>query len=124
VITEQNNDKNSNKRLSTGLIIQLAIGPVFIFIANLVIQKSLIHGFSAICAVAIVDYLYISLSIIGIGKILEKKNFRKLSGILSSSILLLFGILIILPILICNTVSPIDSGITDSIITSFFLLLF
>lgn len=105
--------------LSTGLILQLAIGPVFIFIANIVIQEPLINGLSAVVAVTIVDYLYIILSIIGAGRILEKQKFIKLSGILSSSVLLLFGVLMILPILICNTVKPIELEKSGTIITSF-----
>jgi threonine/homoserine/homoserine lactone efflux protein len=105
--------------LSTGLILQLAIGPVFIFIANIVIQGSLINGLSAAIAVAIVDYLYIVLSIIGTGKILEKQKFKKLSGFLSSSVLLLFGVIMVFPILICNTAETIEFKYPSTFIPSF-----
>lgn len=82
--------------LSTGLILQLAIGPVFIFIANTVIQKSLTDGLYATAAVAVADYLYIILAIIGAGKLLEKQKYKKLFGITSSVILMVFGVVIIL----------------------------
>lgn len=60
--------------LITGLLLQLAVGPVFFFIINLTIQKTVIDGLAAVMAVTIVDYFYITLSIIGVGTMLEKRR--------------------------------------------------
>ncbi|WP_164522209.1 LysE family transporter [Halocella sp. SP3-1] len=79
------------KGLTTGLILQIAIGPVFFFIANIVLQKSLVDGL-AILAVTIVDYLYITLAIAGIGKLLERKKVKKILGYISSIVLICFGV--------------------------------
>ena len=81
--------------LLTGLILQTAIGPVFFFIINLALQRSLYDGLVAVAAVTLVDYFYISLAILGIGKLLEKKKIKKAFGIVSSVVLVIFGLVII-----------------------------
>lgn len=81
--------------LSTGLLLQLAIGPVFFFIANLTIQRTILDGLVAVFAVTIVDYLYITLAILGIGKLLENKKVKKAFGVISSVVLIIFGWIII-----------------------------
>lgn len=81
--------------LLTGLVIQTAIGPVFFFIINLALQKSFYDGLAAVVAVTIADYFYIALAILGIGKLLKKKKVKKIFGIISSVVLIIFGIVII-----------------------------
>lgn len=81
--------------LTTGLVLQLAIGPVFFFIINLALQRSFYDGLVAVAAVTLADYFYISLAIIGIGKLLEKNKVKKYFGIISSVVLVIFGLVII-----------------------------
>ena len=87
--------KTFKNGLVTGLILQLAIGPVFFFIINLALQKSIFDGLIGTLAVTIVDYLYITLAILGIGKLLENKKVKKMFGIISSIVLMIFGIIIV-----------------------------
>ncbi len=109
--------------LVTGLLLQLAIGPVFFFIVNLTLQKTILDGFAAVSAVAIVDYFYITLTILGVGKLLEKKKFKKIFWIISSIVLIIFGIIIIKNMIIWNF-SNIEAISTDLLtsFTSVFLL--
>jgi len=81
--------------LSTGLLLQLAIGPVFFFIANLTIQRTILDGLVAVLAVTIVDYIYITLAILGVGRLLENKKVKKAFGVISSVVLIIFGWIII-----------------------------
>ncbi len=81
--------------LSTGLVLQLAIGPVFFYILNISLQRTLIDGILSVFAVTIVDYCYILLAIIGVGKLLEKKTIKKRLEILSSAVLFIFGIIML-----------------------------
>lgn len=67
--------------LLTGLLLQLAIGPVFFLIVNITLQRTVLDGFVAVLAVTIVDYLYITLALIGVGKLLQKKKFKKYSAL-------------------------------------------
>lgn len=79
--------------LATGLILQLAIGPVFIFVANTIFQKGVIEGILAVIAVTIVDYIYIILAIFVVGKVFEKEKIRRVFVIISSIVLVIFGII-------------------------------
>jgi len=110
--------------LSTGIILQLAIGPVFFFIMNLVLQKTIFDGLVGTLAVTIVDYLYITLAILGIGKLLEKKKFKKLFGIISSIVLFIFGAIIIKGIInggLSNTIDINSINLFSSFISVFVL---
>ncbi len=80
----------------TGLILQIAIGPVFFYILNLTLQRSLIDGYLAILAAVLVDYMYITLAILGVGKFLEQGKYKRLLGIISSIVLVIFGVLMVL----------------------------
>jgi len=82
----------------TGLILQIAIGPVFFFILNISLQKTVIEGLFAVMAVTIVDYIFIALAVLGVGKLLEKPKIKLGLGITSSLVLILFGIIMILTI--------------------------
>jgi len=104
--------------LLTGLVLQTAIGPVFFFIINLALQRSIYDGLVAVAAVTLVDYLYISLAILGIGKLLEKKKVKKIFGIVSSIILVIFGIFIIRSVTGENISTAIDINSTN-LLTSF-----
>jgi threonine/homoserine/homoserine lactone efflux protein len=102
----------------TGLILQLAIGPVFFFIANLSLQKTIYDGFAGVIAVTLVDYLYIALAIFGVGELLEKKKIKKAFGVISSIVLIIFGIIIIKSITDTSISTAVDTNTTD-ILSSF-----
>jgi threonine/homoserine/homoserine lactone efflux protein len=110
--------------LITGLILQLAIGPVFFFIINLTLQRTILDGLIAVLAVTIVDYFYITLAILGIGKLLERKKVKKIFGIISSIVLIIFGGIIIKDVLsfdISTDVAAISSNLLTSFTSVFFL---
>lgn len=110
--------------LLTGLVLQLAIGPVFFFIINLVLQKSILDGFVAVLAVTLVDYFYITLAILGIGKLFENPKIKKIFGIVSSIVLVIFGLFIIksaIGINISNEVNVNFTSLFSSFVSTFFL---
>lgn len=107
------------KGLTTGLILQIAIGPIFFYLANITLQKTLMDGLFAVFAVTIVDYLYISLAIVGVGKFLEKEKTKKILGLVSSVILIFFGLYMAI-----STANMVNTDLTmisqsQSIFTSF-----
>ena len=79
----------------TGLFLQLALGPVFFFILGITIDSNYINSLFAIMAVTIADYVYIILSLIGIGKLLQEDKIKTIFGAVSSIILILFGAMIL-----------------------------
>ncbi len=103
--------------LATGLVLQLAIGPVFFFIINLTLQRTAFDGLAGAFAVTVVDYFYIILAIFGVGKLLENRKVKKMFGIISSIVLIIFGFFIIRGItssgistvVITNSTNPLSS---------------
>jgi len=81
------------KGFYTGLFLQLAIGPVFFFILNISFNSNFYTVIFGVLAVTLVDYLYISLSILGIGKLLSTGKNKLLFTTISSLVLIIFGIL-------------------------------
>ena len=88
--------------LATGMVLQLAVGPVFFFIVNLALQRSVFDGFAGVIGVTLADYVYIILAIFGIGKLLEHKIIKKIFGIISTMVLMMFGLVMIRGIITSN----------------------
>jgi len=102
----------------TGIFFQLALGPVFFFIANLTLQRSLLDGLAGAFAVTIVDYLYITLAIVGVGTLLEHKRVKPVFGMISSIVLILFGMLIVSSTT-GGTTREFESTASSSVLSSF-----
>ena len=83
------------KGFINGMLLQLAIGPVFVFIVNITLQNGLLNGLAAVAGVTVVDYLYIVLSIIGVGALLENSRLKNIMLFVSSAVLVVFGVLLI-----------------------------
>lgn len=81
--------------LLTGLILQIAIGPVFFYLINLTLQRTIWDGLVGAVAVTIVDYLYIFLAIFGIGKLIEKEKVKNVLSIIGPIVLMIFGAIMI-----------------------------
>ena len=75
----------------TGLILQIAIGPVFFYILNLALARSLLDAYAAIGAAVLVDCLYISLAILGVGKALENRQVKTILSLVGAVVLGFFG---------------------------------
>jgi threonine/homoserine/homoserine lactone efflux protein len=110
--------KEIKNGLLTGLTLQLAIGPVFFFIVNLALQKTIFDGFAGVLAVTSVDYFYITLAILGIGSLLKNKKFKKVFGIISSVVLVIFGWLILKSVLDIKVAAYTLSS-TSNLLSSF-----
>jgi len=81
--------------LFVGLLIQLAIGPIFFFIINLALQKTLLDGLMGALAATVASFIYIALSAFGIGKLLESPKIKKVFGIVSAIVLIIFGVIVV-----------------------------
>ena len=113
--------------LVTGLLLQLAVGPVFFFIINLTLQKTIFDGLIAVIAVTIVDYFYITLSIIGVARLLEKKKIKISFGIVSSAVLIIFGFILINNVFserLSYSMSVGSTNLISSFTSVFFLTIF
>ncbi|WP_027625944.1 LysE family translocator [Clostridium lundense] len=74
-----------------GMLLQLAIGPVCIFIFQMSSLKGFYIAETGVLGVALIDALFIIVAILGIASIIDKKNIRICLKIFGAMILLIFG---------------------------------
>jgi len=79
----------------TGMTLQLAVGPVFFYILNVSISDGIANGFVSVAAAALGDATYITLAILGLGKILERNKIRTVFAYVSAVVLIFFGWMIL-----------------------------
>lgn len=92
------------KGFKFGTLLQLAVGPICIFIFNKAISQGVIIAMFGVIGVVIIDGLYITLSIIGVSTLVKRNE--KIIRFIGSAILIIFGCNIIYNALI--TVNSIN----------------
>ncbi|OHD11665.1 MAG: hypothetical protein A2086_16015 [Spirochaetes bacterium GWD1_27_9] len=88
--------KNLFSGLAFGLILQLSIGPVCLYVLKNSLQKNLLNTEVLILAVVLVDALYILLALAGISKLIKNKKNILILKIFSFIILFFYGFFIII----------------------------
>jgi len=66
-----------------------------LLVVNTAIQNGLAKGFAAVVGVTVGDFIYITLAILGIGKLLERQKIKRIFAALSALVLIAFGIAMI-----------------------------
>lgn len=79
-----------------GMLLQLAVGPLCIFIFQMASLKGFQSAFTGVIGVVTIDGLYILAAILGIASVIERKNIRIVLKVLGASILFVFAISTIL----------------------------
>ena len=84
------------KGFKFAILLQIAIGPVCIFLFQTAANNSLLLALSGVVGVAIIDLLFIMLAIFGIGTIINKyDNAKKALAYFGALVFILFGLSII-----------------------------
>lgn len=84
------------KRFRLGMMLQLAIGPVCVFIFKVGGNEGLITAELAVLGVALIDALYIILAISGIASFVDKERVKHVFKLFGAIIVATFGLQIIL----------------------------
>lgn len=84
------------KGLRFGLLLQIAIGPVFLYILKTALESGILAAESAVVAVTLVDAIFVSLAILGIGTFLDKPGTKRILNYFGALVLACFGIAIML----------------------------
>jgi len=85
------------KGFKFAILLQIAVGPVCIFLFQTAANNGLLLALSGVVGVALVDALFILLAIFGIGAIINKySGAKKILTYFGTLILILFGLSIIL----------------------------
>jgi threonine/homoserine/homoserine lactone efflux protein len=86
------------KGFKFGMMLQLAVGPICIFIFNLGCAQGFNHAELGVIAVTCVDALFILLAIFGITSLITKESIRQKIKYFGALIVFLFGLNIILDV--------------------------
>jgi threonine/homoserine/homoserine lactone efflux protein len=78
--------------LGFGLVLQISVGPVCIAVLHRGIDQGFRHAFAMSWGAALVDALYIALSVAGISVLLQLQPARIIIGLEGAILLLLFGL--------------------------------
>lgn len=84
------------KGFKFGMLLQLAVGPVCIFIFQIAVLKGFYAGEIGALGATLVDGIFITVATIGIASIINRKNIRICLKIFGSVVLFIFGISIVL----------------------------
>lgn len=79
-----------------GLLLQLAVGPVFVFVLNQASTGGFASGMAAVAAVTLVDAAYIGLATAGISRLAALEKHRKPFTIIGAAVILVFSVDILL----------------------------
>ena len=79
-----------------GMLLQLAIGPVCLYIFSLGVNESFIHTLFGVLGVVLADAMYIILAILGISSFIKNEKTQKSFNLLGGCIVIIFGLQLIL----------------------------
>jgi threonine/homoserine/homoserine lactone efflux protein len=75
-----------------GMILQLSVGPVCLFIFNIGLARGFIYAMTGVMAVALVDALYIFLAVSGLSTLISGVKSKWALRIIGAAVVLIFGI--------------------------------
>lgn len=79
------------KGFKFGMLLQLAVGPMCLLVFQTSALKGFWAGFSLVCAVTLIDALFITLSGFGISAVINRGNVKKVIRVFGALVLILFG---------------------------------
>ncbi|MGG4553570.1 LysE family transporter [Paenibacillus sp. FSL W8-0186] len=79
-----------------GMILQLAVGPVCIYIFNVASKQGLLEAAAGVAAVTFVDAMFILLAVFGVASFMERPEVNRGLRIFGFAVLLAFGMNLVL----------------------------
>lgn len=79
------------KGIKFGMLLQLAVGPMCLLVFNTSAKYGFWVGMSLVLAIALIDLLFITLSGIGVGGIIDKVNIKIAIKLFGAIVMIVFG---------------------------------
>lgn len=79
------------KGFKFGMLLQLAVGPMCLLVFNTSAKNGILAGMSLVFAIAFIDLLFITLSGVGVGVILDKEKIKTVMKFFGAIVLMVFG---------------------------------
>lgn len=108
------------KGFKFGIILQLAIGPVCLFIFQLSAMKGFFIGLTAVFGVTLVDGAFILAAIKGVGSLLESQKMKARLKVFGGLVLIIFGLSTILGQFDINFIPSLSLQSTSESSSGFF----
>lgn len=89
-----------------GLLLQLAVGPVCLYVLQASISEGMVYSELIVLAVTLVDSLYIVLAVLGVAVLLQGRTTQRVLRIFGAVVLFLFGAIIVLSGLLKTNLVP------------------
>lgn len=86
------------KGFKFGMLLQIAIGPISLYVFNISSNGSFLQGELATVAVTLADALFIIVALLGLTTFLEQERVKKYVTLLGAIVIAIFGINIILEV--------------------------
>ncbi len=84
------------KGFSFGLLLQIAVGPLCIYIIKTALASGFLAAFAGVLAVTLADALFVALALIGIGSLVNTDRAKIIMKITGGGVIILFGLAIFL----------------------------
>lgn len=114
------------KGFKFGMLLQVAIGPVCIYVIKTAVEAGILPAEAAVLGATVMDTVFVTLAIIGVGSLLEKQGVRSFLKYFGAAVLIYFGLGIAagsfgLHIIPGIAASKISTGASNAFVTSFIL---
>lgn len=99
-----------------GMLLQIAVGPVCLFIFQTAVASGLISAITGVIGVTIIDSLFILAAILGIGALLDKyNNVKKIIKYFGAIVLIVFGLSNIIGVIGISIIPSMNFLTTQSV---------
>ncbi len=107
-----------------GMLLQIAIGPVFIYIFKTAASSGILAAESGVLAATLMDSIFVTLAILGVGSLLDKPGVKKILKYFGAVVLVYFGLGIILETIGINVIPSFDGTTSASAAANVFVTTF
>ncbi len=98
------------KGFSFGLLLQIAVGPLCIFIIKTALASGFLTAFAGVVAVTLADALFVTLALIGIGSLVNTDRAKTIMKLVGGAVIILFGLAIFLSGFGINLIPAFSAG--------------
>ena len=102
------------KGFGFGLLLQIAIGPLCIYLLQTALVSGFLPAFSGVLAVTLADALFVTLALIGVGKFMSSPRVKKMMKTIGGVIIVIFGFIIFLSALDVQLLPSLSGQTTQS----------
>lgn len=107
-----------------GMLLQIAIGPVCMFIFKTATESGFFAAEAGVLAATVMDALFVTLAILGVGSLLERPGVKSILKYFGTAVLIYFGLGVILGSFGINIIPSLWSVSSAAVVSNAFITSF